>query len=279
MGRSAAVGNVLIHAPLSTTSVLDESTDIVSMIAAPWAAVVIATSIPYRFMQALFIDRLLEVGSEASHYGTLLGTTANLAIGAFVLALWGRAVFARACRLAAARGASPGSEAWRVTPVAFASYLFTGTLAELIFYATLFSGIGTIVAAVVGGLAIGTMELNERASIFGAIRLISRYGRELRIVTALVIVFGCASVVALINVTATFGFGMWLADVFLGADLSRWSVLFSGNNRRFVLATIAGAWIAIEPFWIAANVVLVRKAGAAETGEDLRVWFEELRQP
>jgi hypothetical protein len=71
---------------------------------------------------------------------------------------------------------------------------------------------------------------------------------------------------------------MWLADVFLGADLSRWSVLFSGHNRRFVLAAIAGAWIAIEPFWIAANVVLVRKAGAAETGEDLRVWFEEVRE-
>ena len=69
-----------------------------------------------------------------------------------------------------------------------------------------------------------------------------------------------------------------LVDVFLGADLSRWSVLFSQHDRRFVLATIAGAWIAIEPFWIAANVVLVRKAGAAETGEDLRVWFEELRQ-
>jgi len=268
----------LIHAPLSTTSVLDESTDIVSMVASPWAAVVIATSIPYRFLQALFLDRLLELKGEASHYGTLLGTTANLAIAAFVLALWGRAVFARACRLAASRGAAPGGEAWRVPPVALASYVFTGTLAELIFYATLFSGIGTLMAAIIGGLAIGTMELNERASIFGAMRLIGRYGREVRIVTALAIVFACASVVALINVMATFGFGMWLADVFLGVDLSRWAALFSAHNRRYMLAAIAGAWIAIEPFWIAANVVLVRKAGAAETGEDLRVWFEELRQ-
>jgi hypothetical protein len=278
VGRSAALGSVLIHAPLSTTSVLDEATDIVSMVASPWAAVVIATSIPYRFLQALFIDRLIEVGGEASHYGVLLGTTANLAIAAFVLALWGRAVFARACRLAASRGEAPSGEAWRVAPVALASYIFTGTLAELIFYATLFSGIGTLVAAIIGGLAIGTMELNERASVFGALRLIGRYGRELRIVMALTLVFACAMVVAFINVMATFGLGMWLADVFLGADLSRWSVLFSGHNRRFVLAAIAGAWIAIEPFWIAANVVLVRKAGAAETGEDLRVWFEEVRE-
>jgi hypothetical protein len=278
VGRSAALGNVLIHAPLSTTSVLDEATDIVSMVASPWAAVVIATSIPYRFLQALFIDRLIEVGPDASRYGTLLGTTANLAIVAFVLALWGRAVFARACRLAASRGEAPAGEAWRVKPVALTSYIFTGTLAELIFYATLFSGIGTVLAAVVGGLAIGTMELNERASVLGAVRLIARYGRETRILTALVIVFACAGVVAFINVMATFNFGMWLADVFLGVDLSRWNALFSGHNRRFVLAGIAGAWIAIEPFWIAANVVLVRKAGAAETGEDLRVWFDEVRE-
>jgi hypothetical protein len=269
----------LIHAPLSTTSVLDESTDIVSLVAAPWAAVVIATSIPYRFLQAVFIDRLIEVGGEASHYGRLLGTTANLAIAAFVLALWGRAVFARVCRLAAARGAAPGREAWRVPPVALASYLFTGTLAELVFYATLFSGIGTILAAILGGLAIGTMELNERASLSATLRLIARYGRELRVVTAMVIVFACALFVALVNVTATFSLGMWLSDVFLGVDLSRWKILFSANNRRFLLAAIAGAWIAIEPFWIAANVVLVRKAGAEETGEDLKVWFEELRQP
>jgi hypothetical protein len=41
---------------------------------------------------------------------------------------------------------------------------------------------------------------------------------------------------------------------------------------------IAGALLVIEPFWIAANVLLVRKAGAAETGDDLRVWFEELQR-
>src|SRR2546428_4589927 len=75
VGRSAAVGNVLIHAPLSTTSVLDESTDIVSMVAAPWAAVVIATAIPYRFMQAGFVLRPLGMGCVASRSGNLLGTT------------------------------------------------------------------------------------------------------------------------------------------------------------------------------------------------------------
>jgi len=34
----------------------------------------------------------------------------------------------------------------------------------------------------------------------------------------------------------------------------------------------------VEPFWIAAHVVFVRKAGAQERGDDLRAWFEELRR-
>lgn len=266
----------MIHAPLSTTSVLDESTDVMSL-AAPWASVVILTSVPYRFLQMFFIDRLIEVGGDATHYGKLLGSTANMAIAAFVLALWGRAVFARACRLAAARGSRPGLEVFRIRPAALASYIFTGTLAELLFYASMVTCIGTFVVTILGGLAIGTMELNEEASVSGPLRLIARYGREVRVVTALVIVFACAFVVALINVVATFGLGLWLSDVFLGMDMSRFTVLFGNHNRRFVLTAIAGAWIAIEPFWIAANVMLVRKAGAAETGEDLRVWFEELR--
>ena len=41
--------------------------------------------------------------------------------------------------------------------------------------------------------------------------------------------------------------------------------------------TIAGALIAVQPFWIAANVMLVTKAGVEETGEDLRAWFRGLR--
>ena len=60
------------------------------------------------------------------------------------------------------------------------------------------------------------------------------------------------------------------------ADIGRWQVLLDFHNRTFRLLLFGGAALAIEPFWIAANVVLVRKAGAAETGEDLRVWFEEV---
>jgi hypothetical protein len=62
-------------------------------------------------------------------------------------------------------------------------------------------------------------------------------------------------------------------------NLARWDVLLSGANRHYLLLLLAGAIVIVEPFWIAAHVVLVRRAGVAETGEDLRMWFRALVIP
>ncbi|HKO57249.1 MAG TPA: hypothetical protein VJ276_15340, partial [Thermoanaerobaculia bacterium] len=135
-----------------------------------------------------------------------------------------------------------------------------------------------IVAVMIGGMAIGTMELNEQPGLREPFRVLGRYGRVLRIQTALVLVFFVAFLVALTNLTAAFEIGFWLVSSIGGWDIPKWTVLLSGANRRYVLMLISGAMLAIQPFWIAANVMLIRKAGVQETGDDLRVWFEELQR-
>jgi hypothetical protein len=267
----------LIRSPLSITSVLDESTEVVAMTAAPWAGVLVFTALPYRFLQALFLDQLLEVGSAAPRYGHLLGGTANLIVISVLIALWGRAVYARACRLAMGRGASPGRDAWRVPAAALASYVYTSALALIGGYLSVFTCLGVPVVAMFGGLAIGTMELNERVSLTAPLRLIGRYTR-VAMLFGLVFVFFCAFIVALVNLVAAFQLVVWASGAFGGFDAPRWQLLFTGSNRRYTLLLIAGALVAVEPFWIAAQVVFVRKAGAEERGDDLRAWFEELRR-
>jgi hypothetical protein len=268
----------LIHTPLSTTSVLDEAADVVAMTAAPWAAILVATSLPLRFLQALFLDQLFEVGAKASQYGNLLGATANMTVATIVLALWGRAVYARAVRLSLARGSAAGREAWRVPPAALASYLLTGAAAMLIGYLSLLTVIGFAVAVIMAGVAAGTMELNERVSLTRPFALIARYTTHIGIPFALLLVFFCALAVALVNLYAAFEIGTWLAGAIGGFDAPNWPLLFGPRNRRFVLMLCAGAIVLVEPFWIAAHVIYVRKAGAEENGEDLRSWFEELRR-
>lgn len=268
----------MIRAPLSTTTVLDESAAIVSMTAAPWAAVSIVTAIPYRFLQAIFCDQLLEVGGRAAQYGNLLGATANMTVASILLAFWGRAVYARACRLAIGRGTSPGREAWRAPLPAFASYVLTGSAAVFAGYVSLFSIVGFFVAVMFAGVAIGTMELNERVSVSEPFRIAFRHAKRVAVPFALVLVFTIAAFVAFVNLGAAFGLGRFLAGAFGGFDAPQWNALFDIENRRFVLMLIAGALVVVEPFWIAAYVVYVRKAGAQESGDDLRAWFEELKR-
>jgi hypothetical protein len=267
----------LIRAPLSVSSVLDEAAETMAATAWPWAFLLAAATFPYRFVQAVFFDQLLEVGADAARYGNLLGATANLVVGTLLLSLAGRAVYARACGLAASGGVA-GLAALRVSPVAFASYVLTASAAVLVGYVTLFTIFGFAVAVMLSGIALGTMELNERVSLFGPFRLIFRHTRRVAIPVALCFVCFCALFVALANVSMAFSLGVWLARAFGGFDAPHWPILFGVANRRFILMLFVSAILLVEPFWIAANVVYVRKAGAEERGEDLRAWFHELRR-
>lgn len=247
------------------------------MTAAPWAGVLVVTALPYRFLQALFFDQLIEVGRQASQYGRLLGGTANLTVAAILIALWGRAVYARACRLALGRGTPPGREVWRVPAAALVSYFLTSSVILLAGTLSVFTCFGLWLVAIVAGLAIGTLELNERVSVIEPFRLIRRYARAVTLL-GISFVFFCAIFVALVNIAAAFGLGVWALTAIGGFDAPRWELLFSGDNRRYLLMLVAGALVAVEPFWVAAHVVFVRKAGAQERGDDLRAWFEELRR-
>lgn len=267
----------MIRAPLSATSVLDEMSDAVSLAAVPWAGLLVLTSLPYYLLQVLFVERLIEVGSQASHYGRALGALANWTLLAFVVSLWGRAVWARACRIAMESGARPTLNALRVPLVALASYVLTASLTELLFYGTLITFIGPLVVILFGGIAIGTMELNDRAGVAAPLRLVARYSRHVRIELALLGIFIVAWLVALINIGAAFDIGLWMANGFAGVNITRWQLLLDLHNRTFRLLLFAGAALAVTPFWIAANVVLVRKSGAAQSGEELRIWFRELQ--
>ncbi len=268
----------MIRAPLSTTSVLDEAADVVAVTAAPWAGLLLATSLPYRFLQALFLDQLIEIGGGASRYGNLLGATANVTVATMVVAFWGRTVFARACRLAMARGNAPGRETWRVPAPALASYILTASAATLIGYVSLFTIFGFVAAVMFAGVAIGTFELNDRVSLTRPFALIGRYSKRIGILLVLLFVFFCAMFVALMNIAAAFSIGTWLVTAIGGFDAPGWPLLFGAGNRRFWLMLFAGSISVVEPFWIAAHVIYVRKAGAEESGDDLKAWFEELRR-
>jgi hypothetical protein len=175
------------------------------------------------------------------------------------------------------RGATPGREVWRVPAAALVSFFLTSSVVLLFGHLSVFTCLGLWVASVFAGLAIGTIELNERVSVLEPFRLIGRYAKPM-ILLGMAFVFLCGLFVAFLNLAAAFGLGVWALSAIGGFDAPRWELLFTPGNRRFVLVLAAGALVAVEPFWVAAHVVFVRKAGAQERGDDLRAWFDELRR-
>ena len=271
----------MIRAPLSTTSVLDETSDAVARTAAPWAGVLILTSIPYRFLQVLFIERLDDLGGSAMHYGHALGELATWITLAFVLSLVGRAVYARAVRLAESGGEVEEGEArlsfrpFRLRPAALFTYIYAATLAELAFLLSLFTVVAIPLTIMLAGLAVGTMELNHDVGLAAPLRQIVRYLKSGRTQLAVTLLFAIALLATWININAIAQMVLWMSNAFAGTDVARWSMLV--GSRHFGWLALAGAVLTLEPFWVAANVVLVRKAGAQESGEELRLWFRELR--
>jgi len=91
-------------------------------------------------------------------------------------------------------------------------------------------------------------------------------------------VFAVAVLIVFVNLYFVFQIGLWLAGAIPGVDPTPWETVLSPDNRSFLLVLVAGAVLAVEPFWVAALTVFVHKARSRDTGEDLRLWFERLRR-
>lgn len=260
---------------------LDETSDAVARTAAPWAGVLILTSIPYRFLQVLFIEQLDTLRGSATHYGRALGELAEWITLAFIVSLVGRAVYARAVRLADSGSETEEGQArmtatpFRIRPAALFSYLYTAALAKLAFVLSLLTILMIPLTIMLSGLAVGTMELNREPGLRAPLRLLVKYLKSARTQLAVTLLFGIAFLLTWVNLYAIAELVLWLSNAFAGTDTARWTLLVA--SRHFGWLSAAGAVIAIEPFWVAANVVLVRKAGAQESGEELRLWFRELQ--
>jgi hypothetical protein len=83
--------------------------------------------------------------------------------------------------------------------------------------------------------------------------------------------------IAWLNLIVLFQALLWLAGGLPIPDLSWWQPLLHPQNSDFLLITLAGAALVVEPFWLVFLVVFVARARARTSGEDLRRRFRELQ--
>jgi hypothetical protein len=263
---------------LSLPEVLDDAFAVAVRVASPWMGVLWLTALPVRLLQIHFATRVSDLGAEASQYGAHLLDLASLTGLAFLLSLWGRAVFVRATGLALRCLESPGWEALRLAPAAGLSYVYAALVLEVLFFALGWTLLGLPLFILLAGLAAATFPLNDRPSLLRPLREIARHTTPLLVLLGLLFVFGVALLIAALNLYFVFRLGLWLAGGVPGLDLTPWSGLLDLSSSRFRWVLLAGATLAVEPYWLAALVVHVHKVRSRESGEDLRLAFARLRR-
>lgn len=265
---------------VSVTAVLDEAAELVPREAAGWAGLLALTSLPLRFLEAHFFNRLFQLGDDATNYVGYLLSLSWLVAFALLPALWGRAVFARACALAlSGRAAGRGAplRALRPSFASFVAYAYAAIVAELLLVLFGWTFVAVPLLALYAGLAAATSYLQERPGPLESLVLPMRALRPFFPFLGLTMVFGVALLLAFINLLFLFSLGLWLAGGASGLDLSWWAVALAPDNQQFMLLLAACAVTVVEPFWIAALVAAVRRVRARESGEDLAAWFADIR--
>jgi len=262
---------------LPVPEVLDEAVELVSKVAAPWLGILWLMSLPLRLAQAHFVARVHELGKDVHRYGDHLDGLALVATAAFVLSLLGRAAFVTACSRKLRGVEGEGSGRTRPPFGALAAYVYAALLAEVAFYLTSVSFVLMPLFVVLAGLAAATLPQAGRAGLWRPLGAILEHSREVRPLVGLLFVFAVALLVAFANVYLLFRLGLWLAGGFVGADVARYGALLELGNVRFSCLLVGVAVVVVEPWWLAALVVLVHKRESLSSGEDLKLWFARIQ--
>ena len=268
-------------AGIPVSAVLDESAELVSRDVPGWAALLALTALPLRFLEAHFLNRLLQLDESAPQHVAYLVSLSWLVAFAFLPALWGRAVYAHACSLAfSGRSGSrqvPAALALRLPLRTLVSYAYAATVAELLIVAFGWTWVAMPVLALYSGLLAATAPLQEQPGLLAPLLLPIRRLRRVFPFLGITAVFVLALPIVFLNLYVLFQLGLALATGTSGLDLSWWNVALGLENQQFVILVVAGAVTVLEPFWIAALVAALRRARAQESGEDLAAWFAEIR--
>lgn len=239
-------------------------------VAAPWVGVLWLTALPLRLLQVRAVDRLAELGAGAERYGRYLGEL-SLAIGvALLVACYGRAVYARACGERYTSGRTPGWRALALPPGPTLTYLFVALVLEVLFLALAVTVAAVPLLVTLGGLAAASHAFFTRPGLFAPFRTLAESSRASKPLLGSIGVFALAFLVALVNLLFLVWLGVALADGVFGASLAPWKGALAPGNRTLWLLLAAGAWLLVEPYWLAFLVVHVRRVRGRSRGEDLR---------
>ena len=254
-------------------------------VASPWMGVLWMCTLPLRLAQLYFVYQL-QFLETPQHYLYYLWRLAAVVFVAFLVSLYGRAVFVRACWLSPDDASRTKLEPLKVPLNDFVPYAYTALILELFFYMGMFTLFLPIPFLVFAGLAAaasygigGPKLLRALVNVFGFLNS----WRSVVLLSAVTLQFAIALFFVYVNLYTLVILLLMLFGSFLGSSLPMWEHIFAPGMimPKEQLATwmlLIGTSMIVEPFWLAANVELVQKIRAQKSGDDLQLWFQDLKK-
>jgi hypothetical protein len=263
----------VLSGSITIVEVFDQGANLVSR--NPMAVGVLwLTALPVRCLTVLLVVTVMTLGDQSRHAAGTLETLAWQTTVAWLVSLWGRQCYVRACAQSMA-GTRPTLRALlRVPGPALLAHLQVALLIEVLFWALLplmvvapccvvLAAVGAVTAPLVGpGWWRPVRSLALPAGII-ALLLVS--------LSALV-----GIVIACVNLHLVVLACRWLGGALVGVSVATWSPLVSWDNPLYRGLLLVGGGLAIEPLYLAIVVAIVDRAYARSSGQDLRHWFSEI---
>jgi len=270
---------------LSAFEVLNDATETVARTATPWLGVLWLASLPAHFLLVYFYYQVFGMGQKAGQYGSYLFGLAALSMAAWVVLLLGRLVYVRACFMAQQSTRSPGLEPLRLRSGETLGFLYTALLIEVGFHGLFLAFIFIPFFLVLGGLAAATAYGQEKATLLQPFKTFQRAAAYPRILLVNLLFLCGACAITWVNLYYALRLAVELAASLNSGDAVLWMHLLRPRPGFELLPAeslpslllLAGATLAIEPIWLAANVVYIHKLRARDTGDDLRQWHRSIR--
>jgi hypothetical protein len=256
-------------------ALVDEAAEVTGRVPA-WVGLLWLTALPARLLLAMLCIRLHALGESAVHHGAFLQRTALFLLAAWLLSLWGRQAFVRACRHALQSSRPAPASLLRIPARELAGHVAAALLIELLFWAlllTLVAPIFLLIAAAQAAAAAPAGGPSPRRALAEVFRATSPISRLVR----LFFLFLLALPVAALNLHLLAHGAVWLAGGIAALDVAAWPLVLDARNPAYLVLLLTGALLLLEPLWLAAITAHVEKVRARSTGDDLRRWFSELR--
>jgi len=232
------------------------------------------TALPVRCLTVLMVLTVITCGDQSRHAAGTLHTLAWQTTVAWLVSLWGRQCYVRACAVSMA-GTRPTLRALvRVPGPALLAHLQVALVIEVLFWALLplvvvapccviLAAVGAVTAPLVGPgwwRPVRSLALPAGVIALLLVSLSAAVGIGIACFNLHLVVLACR----------------WLGAALLGVSVATWVPLLTWSNPLYLGLLLVGGGLAIEPLYLAIVVAIVDRAYARSSGQDLRHWFAEI---